>query len=131
MTAISQEVQRDQAIHMKARPHQAEDYLKEEWQKSLEMMGKLRDNVPEHSRTHHKQLIRTLPQDVLDFYPELAAPGATEDQKYLGLWSLLKKHQGEVCLYVWSVCRVCLRLHQRRHLRLRFGSGAAHRCEWR
>ena len=104
MQAIEYDVIHGPASH-KARPYHGKDWLSEEWNTSLKFFGMLRDNyTTEDGRPYRSGfrtgLLRALPQELLDYKPELAVPDASEDAIYRGLWGLLSKHQGEA----WLVC---------------------------
>ena len=104
MAAISMEVIADRR-HGRVMPHRGTAWLQEEWKQSLSMMGELRDNEPPGERSRRGQLIKTLPDEVLEHYPDLRDKNASDDAKFLGLWNLLKKHQGEVYLTVSAAAR--------------------------
>ena len=104
MAAISVEVIADRR-HGRAMPHRGTAWLQEEWKQSLSMMGELRDNEPPGERSRRGQLIKTLPDEVLEHYPDLRDKNASDDAKFLALWNLLKKHQGEVYLTISAAAR--------------------------
>ena len=70
MAAISLEVIADRR-HGRVMPHRGTAWLQEEWKQSLSMMGELRDNIPPGERSRRGQLIKTLPDEVLEHYPDL------------------------------------------------------------
>ena len=83
-----------------------------EWTNALRVFGRLRDNETDLAhgksyRDHVKALLTSLPDELVEYAPEVAAPGATQDVIFKGLWNLLKKHQGEAVLFVARVC-VCV-----------------------
>ena len=94
-----------------ARPHEGKEWVTAEWTEALRVFGRLRDNETDLAqgksyRDHVKALLTALPDELVAYAPEVAAPGATEDVIFKGLWNLLKKHQGEAVLFVVCV-RVC------------------------
>ncbi len=92
--------------HKHVEPFNAKEWLAETWKKSLKMMGNCRDNTPPALREHRGCLIETLPEVVVQHYPNVTAPGVSEDDKWLALWNLLKRHQGEAGVSVTKGGRV-------------------------
>ena len=83
----------------------------------MRLFGRLRDDETDLDqgkpwRDHVKALLTALPDEVVEYFPQVAAPGATQDVIFKGLWDLLKKHQGEAVLFVVCVCvRACVRAY--------------------
>ena len=106
MEAIEHEV-RDGEQFVPARPHVGKEWLTKEWVDALLAFGRLRDNETDAQgkpyRDNVKALLTCLPDELVEYAPEVAAPGATQDDIFKGLWNLLKKHQGEAVLFV-CVC---------------------------
>ena len=101
--------------YFKAQPHHGKDWVTREWRTSLRVFGRLRDNetnlaTGKSFRADMTKLLTALPDELVKYAPEVAAPGATEDVIYKGLWNLLSKHQGEarstryVCCCLMAVC---------------------------
>ena len=85
-------------------------------------MGKCRDNdtnldVGASWREGCAALTQALPQVVLDYQTSLAAPGASEDDKWNALWDLLKKHRGEAVFGIafYLLSRSCSCRQRQRH----------------
>ena len=114
MEAIEHEV-RGEGAFTQARPHAGQEWVTAEWTEALRVFGRLRDNYTDLAqgvsyRDHVKALLTCLPDELVEYAPEVAAPGATQDVIFKGLWNLLKKHQGEAVLVVVCVCaRACVR----------------------